>query len=75
MVLEVTGLREEGQQIDEYLEQEPWTLTLTVVEQSDGTLHVTGEGQDLVLAPDESGQMLHERGFSWGVRPDDPFNR
>lgn len=75
VVLELTGLREEGQQITEYLEQEPQKLTLTVVEQSDGTLHVTGEGQDLVLAPDESGQMLHDRGFSWGVRPDDPFNR
>lgn len=73
--LELTDLREEGQPVREYLDQEPQTLTLTVVRQADGTLHVTGEGQDLVLAPDESGSMLHDRGFSWGVRPDDPFNR
>ena len=46
---------------------------LSVEEQAGGTLHVTGEGQDLVLAPDESGEVLYERGFSWGIRPDDPF--
>ena len=73
--LEVHPLREEGQDIQEYLQQETSSLTLSVVEREDGTLHVTGAGQDLVLAPDESGSMLYERGFSWQVRPDDPFNR
>jgi hypothetical protein len=73
--LTLKDLREEGQPVQEHLEAEGETLTLTVEEQADGTLHVTGEGQDLVLAPDASGQVLHERGFSWEVRPDDPFNR
>src|SRR5690606_17996965 len=73
--LTLKDLREEGQPVQEYLEDEGETLTLTVEQQADGTLHVTGEGQDLVLAPDPSGEVLHERGFSWGIRPDDPFNR
>ena len=73
--LTLKDLREEGQPVQEFLEDEGETLTLTVEEQADGTLHVTGEGQDLVLAPDESGEVLYERGFSWGIRPDDPFNR
>ena len=46
-----------------------------IEEQADGTLHVSGEGQDLLLAPDDSAMVLYERGFSWGVRADDPFNR
>ena len=61
--------------MQEHLAEEGETLTLTVDEQADGTLHVTGEGQDLVLAPDPSGETLYERGFSWGIRVDDPFNR
>ena len=73
--LTLKDLREEGQPVQEYLEDEGETLTLTVEQQADGTLHVTGEGQDLVLAPDPSGEVLNERGFSWGIRPDDPFNR
>lgn len=73
--LELHPLREEGQPIDEYLEQDTRSLTLDLQERPDGTLHVTGDGQDLVLAPDESGSMLYERGFSWQIRPDDPFNR
>lgn len=73
--LTLLDLREEGQPIQEYLAAEGETLVLTVEEQGDGTLHVTGEGQDLVLAPDESGRMLYDRGFSWGIRGDDPFNR
>jgi hypothetical protein len=73
--LTLQDLREEGQTVQEYLDADGETLTLTVEEQADGTLHVTGEGQDLVLAPDPSGEVLHERGFSWGIRPDDPFNR
>lgn len=73
--LELHPLREEGQPIDEHLEQDTQSLTLSIEERPDGTLHVTGEGQDLVLAPDESGSTLYERGFSWRIRPDDPFNR
>ncbi|MDN5687325.1 MAG: hypothetical protein L0G94_11720 [Brachybacterium sp.] len=73
--LELHPLREEGQDIQEYLQQETRSLTLDLEEREDGTLHVTGEGQDLVLAPDGSGSMLYERGFSWQIRPDDPFNR
>lgn len=73
--LTLKDLREEGQPVQEHLDAEGETLTLTVAEQADGTLHVTGEGQDLVLAPDPSGEVLYERGFSWGIRPDDPFNR
>lgn len=73
--LNLQDLREEGQPVQEYLEAEGETLVLEVEEQADGTLHVTGEGQDLVLAPDTSGEVLYERGFSWGIRPDDPFNR
>ena len=73
--LTLKDLREEGQPVQEFVEDEGETLVLEVEEQADGTLHVTGEGQDLVLAPDESGEVLYERGFSWGIRPDDPFNR
>ncbi|HEX7352260.1 hypothetical protein [Brachybacterium sp.] len=67
--------REQGQTLQEHSALEPAELTLRIQEQADGTLHLTGEGQDLVLAPDESAMVLYERGFSWGVRPDDPFNR
>ncbi|GAA1487833.1 hypothetical protein [Brachybacterium sacelli] len=73
--LELHPLREEGQPVGEYLEQDTRSLSLALEERPDGTLHVTGEGQDLVLAPDESGSTLFDRGFSWGIRPDDPFNR
>jgi hypothetical protein len=75
VVLELHPLREEGQTITDYLEQETTTLTLALEERADGTLHVTGEGQDLVLAPDASGSTLYDRGSSWTIRPDDPFNR
>jgi len=73
--LDLHPLREEGQRVQEYLQQETTPLVLAVEEREDGTLHLTGEGQDLVLAPDESATMLYDRGFSWGIRPDDPFNR
>ena len=73
--LHLRPLREEGMPLTEHLGDEALELTLTIEEQGDGTLHVTGEGQDLVLAPDESGSVVYERGFSWGARPDDPFNR
>ncbi|WP_114854482.1 hypothetical protein [Brachybacterium sp. YJGR34] len=73
--LALTPLREEGQPVAEHLEAEPERLELRIEERKDGTLHVTGQGQDLVLAPDTSGTMLYERGFSWTPRPDDPFNR
>lgn len=72
--------REEGQPVREHLDAAPRELTLTIEEQAGGTLHVTGDGVDggdvdLVLAPDPSGSTLYERGFSWSIRPDDPFNR
>lgn len=73
--LSLRPLREQGQPLAEYGEIEPTTLVLEVEEQADGTLRVSGEGQDLVLAPDDSAMVLYERGFSWGVRADDPFNR
>ncbi|MGP9537980.1 hypothetical protein ACT3SP_08210 [Brachybacterium sp. AOP43-C2-M15] len=73
--LSLKPLREEGQSIHEFLEAETLDIALTVQEQGDGTLHVTGDGVDLVLAPDESASTLYERGFSWPVRSDDPFNR
>lgn len=73
--LSLRPLREPGTSLREHADGDPLELTLDVEERGDGTLHVTGEGQDLVLAPDESAMVLHERGFSWGIRPDDPFNR
>lgn len=73
--LSLRPLREAGTPLAEHAAAEPITLVLTVEERTDGTLHVRGEGQDLVLAPDESAMVLYERGFSWGVRADDPFNR
>jgi hypothetical protein len=73
--LALRPLREQGEPLREHSAAEPVVLVLTLAEQSDGTLRVSGEGQDLVLAPDESAMVLYERGFSWGVRADDPFNR
>ncbi len=73
--LSLRPLREPGTALREHTEGEPLELALRVEERQDGTLHLTGEGQDLVLAPDESAMVLYERGFSWGIRPDDPFNR
>ncbi|MGP9745454.1 hypothetical protein [Brachybacterium sp. AOP29-B2-41] len=73
--LSLGPLREQGTPLQEHSAIEPVALTLTLEEQADGTLRVSGEGQDLVLAPDDSAMVLYERGFSWGVRADDPFNR
>lgn len=73
--LALKPLREEGQPVNAYIDAETRDLTLTIDEQGDGTLHVSGDGVDLVLAPDDSGSTLYERGFSWQIRPDDPFNR
>ena len=73
--LSLGPLREQGTPLQEHSAIEPVVLTLTFEEQADGTLHVSGEGQDLLLAPDDSAMVLYERGFSWGVRADDPFNR
>ena len=68
-------LREEGQSLREYGELEPLELTLTMTEQPDGTLHVTGDDVDLVLTEDPSGRVLYDREQGWGPRPDAPFNR
>lgn len=73
--LSLRPLRDPGVSNAEHIEADPTELTLTVEEQDDGTLQVTGEGQDIVLVPDESAMVLYERGFSWGAREDDPFNR
>ncbi|MGP9845191.1 hypothetical protein [Brachybacterium sp. 107] len=73
--LSLRPLRAQGQTLAQYTEITPTTLALEVAEQDDGTLHVSGEGQELLLAPDTSGSVYYERGFSWGVRADDPFNR
>lgn len=73
--LSLRPLRAQGQTLAQYAEIEPTTFALEVDEQAAGTLRVSGEGQELVLAPDESGAVYYERGPSWGVRADDPFNR
>lgn len=73
--LSLRPLRAQGQTLAQYSEIEPQTLALQVEEQADGTLRVSGEGQELLLAPDSSGSVYYERGYSWGGRPDDPFNR
>ncbi|MGO2821758.1 MAG: hypothetical protein ACTIA5_13240 [Brachybacterium tyrofermentans] len=73
--LSLRPLRAPGQTLAEHTEIEPTTITLQIDEQVDGTLRVSGEGQELVLAPDDSGSVYYDRGFSWGVRADDPFNR
>ena len=73
--LSLRPLRDPGVSSREHTEDDPTELTLRIQERGDGTLHLTGEGQDLVLAPDESAMVLYERGFSWGARADDPFNR
>lgn len=75
ITVELHEQRAEGQTVQDWLDSPAQELTLTIDEQTDGTLHVTGDGVDLVLAPDESGRLLHDRGFSWSPRPDDPFNR
>lgn len=75
VTLSMTPPREEGQRVADFLSITPTEIVLTFTEQADGTLHVTGEGVDLVLAPDEDGSVLFDRGFSWSIRPDDPFNR
>ena len=73
--LSLRPLREPGTPLREHTAAEPTELALSIQEQADGTLRVSGEGQELVLAPDESAMVLYERGFSWGGRADDPFNR
>lgn len=75
ITVELHNQRVEGQTVQDWMKSPAQKLTLTVDEQPDGTLHITGDGVDLVLAPDESGRLLHDRGFSWSPRPDDPFNR
>lgn len=73
--LSLRPLRAPGTPLREHTEADPLEVTLSIEERGDGTLQLTGEEQDLVLAPDDSAMVLYERGFSWGVRPDDPFNR
>ena len=68
-------LREEGQSLREHGELEPLELMLTMTEQPDGTLRVTGDDVDLVLTEDPSGRLLYDREHGWGPRPDAPFNR
>jgi len=67
--------RDPGQTFAEHAASEQLTWTLAVQEQADGSLRLHGEGIDLVLSPDDDGRVLYDRGFSWGLRPDDPFNR
>lgn len=68
-------LREEGLSQREYQESQPLELTLTLEEQPDGALHLTGDGQDLLLEEDSSARVLYDREPAWGDRPDAPFNR
>lgn len=67
--------RDPGQTFAEHAASEQLTWTLAVQEQADGSLRLHGEGIDLVLSPDDDGRVLYDRGFSWELRPDDPFNR
>lgn len=75
VAMSLRPLREQGQSLREYQETEPLELTLSLEEQPDGTLQVTGDGQDLVLADDPSATVLYDREPAWGSRPDAPFNR
>lgn len=73
--LELRPLRQPGQSQAEWKAAEPRVFELTVTENPDGTLHLVGSGEDLVVAPDVDSRIVYDRGFSWDVRPDDPYNR
>lgn len=72
--LSLRPLRTEGTPLHDHQGSGSLDLSLQIQEQADGTLRVTGEGLDLVLAPDPSGTTVYDRDFSWGWRADDPFN-
>ncbi|GAB2541415.1 hypothetical protein [Brachybacterium huguangmaarense] len=73
--LELRPLREPGQTAREWADLAPRELDLTVAEEADGRLRLTGSGEDLVLEQRPGDRLVYDRGFSWEVRPDDPFNR
>lgn len=45
------------------------STTLTWQELPDGGLRLTGDGQDVTLAPAPEARFLFDRGFQWGPRP------
>jgi hypothetical protein len=73
--MELRPLREEGLSVAEYAQSPSQQVTVTVEDQGEDTLLLHGDHGDLELTRDPEGTALYDRGFHWGLSPDDPFER
>ncbi|TDQ41188.1 hypothetical protein [Aureibacillus halotolerans] len=73
--LNLRELRMPGQTVKEYNSSPVQTVELTVQEESDDTLRLSGNGMEMVVRAAPNARLLYDRGFHWGIRPDDPFDR
>lgn len=67
-------LQASGQSAGEYAEMPSRKVDLDFTLDGADQLVLSGD-QDLSLARDPEGSVLFDRGFSWQIRPDDPFER
>ncbi|MFD6096055.1 hypothetical protein ACFVWN_12165 [Nocardiopsis flavescens] len=72
---EVRPLLAPGQSAAEYAASPARTLVFAFERGEDGTLVLVDGEHRMVLAPDRDATLLFDRGFHWGIRADDPFER
>lgn len=74
LTLKLKPLQRPGQTALEYAKAPAETVKLTYTSDSANTLTLAGDrNMELSLSPDAS--VLFDRGFSWPIRSDDPFER
>lgn len=73
--LKLRELRKPGKKIVDYYSMPEQNIELVFQEQPDGTIRLSGEDKNMVIVTDYDARLLYDRGFNWGIRVDDPFER
>lgn len=74
LTLTLRPLQQPGQSALQYARTPAETVDLAYAADGDDRLTLSGD-QDLALERDANGSLLFDRGFTWKIRADDPFER
>lgn len=74
LIATLRPLQAPGQSASEHADMPAENVELDFTLDGADRLVLSGD-QDLSLARQTEGSVLYDRGFSWQIRPDDPFER